>query len=167
MSRVPGPDPAVVARDGAALVLTREALRWAVPVAVVVVVGSFLLRGSAAGVTALASATAVLLLQLASGWSVGVASRYGPQALQAVTLFGVLGRLALYALLLVGLSNVEAVDGIALAVTVVTLTVTILVAESRMALRYAPLWWAPQQPATPPVHQTDAAPVAVNGKDRS
>lgn len=167
MSSVPGPDPAVVARDGAALVLTREALRWALPVAGVLVVGSFLLRGSAGGITALASATAVLLLQLASGWSVGVASRYGPQALQAVTLFGVLGRLALYALLLLGLSDVEAVDGIALAVTVVTLTVTILVAESRMALRYAPLWWSPRQPTSSFDHQTDPAPVAVNGKDRS
>lgn len=165
-----GPDPATVARDGAALVLTREAMRWATPVAAVLVAGAFLLRGTAGGTTALVTAAAVLLLQLASGWLVGTASRFGPQALQAATLFGVLGRLGLYAVLLVLLADVAAIDRPVLAVVVVVLTLVVLAAEARMALRFSKLWWQPtgstDQPASPArVPAWTAAAPAAGGDD--
>lgn len=174
----PGPDPAAVARDGAALVLTREALRWAAPVAAVLVVGAFLVRGTTGGVTALVTAAALLAIQAASGWLVGTAGRLGPQALQAATLFGVLGRLGLYAVLLVLLADVTAIDRPVLAVVVVTLTLVVLAAEARMALRYAKYWWQPRDDAGPapapalatasaaPTSTSASAPSGADTKDR-
>jgi uncharacterized membrane protein len=155
MSRPTGPDPATVTRDGAALVLTREALRWATPAALVLVLGAWALRGTAAAVTAAVTGAAVLLLQFAAGWLTGAASRISPHALQAATLLGVLVRLGIYALLLLLLDDVTAIDRPVLAVVAVTLTLIVLAAEARMALRYSKLWW---QPTT--VAQGEPAPPA-------
>lgn len=140
---LPGPDPAVVARDGAAYVLAREAMRVAVPLAVVMVVLAYALRGVLGGTTALAAAVGVLGLQMLAGWSVGAASRFGPHVLQAVTMAGVLLRFGIYAALLIGLRDVVVVDGPALAVTVVVLTFAVLIVEVRVAMRSSKYWWTP------------------------
>ena len=154
---------AVAQRDGAALVLTREAMRFAVPVAAVLVLGAFALRGTEGGLTALVAAGALLAIQYASGWATGTASKHGPHALQAVTMFGVLARLALYAVLLAVLRDVPGLDVAVMATVVVTLTVVILSAEARMALRHAPMWWT-QAEGTAPAAATAGAP---DRKDRT
>lgn len=141
----PGTDPATVARDGAPVVLLRAGLRVALPLAAVLVLGSFLLRGTAAGATALVSAVVLLVLHIGTAKAAAVAGRVSPHALQAVTMFGFLGRLAIYGVLIAVFNDVQGVDGPVLATTVVALTVAVLVAEARVAARYSKYWWQPAE----------------------
>lgn len=139
-----GTDPtgtAAVARDGAPVVLLRAGLRAAVPVAAVLVVGSLVLRGVAGGLTALVASVVLLGLHVGTARAAAAAGRVSPQALQAVTLFGFLGRLALYGVLVAVFNDVAGVDGPVLAVVVVALTIAMLVAEARVAARYSKFWW--------------------------
>lgn len=137
----PATSAETVARDGAPMVLLRAALRVALPLAVVLVVGSFVMRDTAGGVTAAVTAVALLAIHWATAWAATVAGRISPQALQVVTMFGFLGRLALYAVLVAVFNDVEAVDGPVLATVVVTLFVAILLVESWVAARYSKFWW--------------------------
>lgn len=164
----PATSPETVARDGAPMVLLRAALRVALPLAVVLVVGSFVVRGTAGGVTAAVTAVALLAIHWATAWAATVAGRISPQALQVVTMFGFLGRLALYGVLVAVFNDVEAVDGPVLATVVVTLFVAILVVESWVAARYSKFWW--QTPGTEPTEPPQAdqpteTADAVAGKD--
>lgn len=138
-------DPATVARDGAPVVLLRAGMRSALPLAGVLVVGSFLLRGTAGGVTALVAAVVLLVLHVGTAKAAAAAGRISPQALQAVTMFGFLGRLAIYGVLIAVFNDVEGVDGPVLAAAVVGLTVAMLVAEARVAARYSKFWWQPTE----------------------
>lgn len=155
-------DLAAVPADGPEVVLLRAGLQVALPLALVLVIGSFLLRGTDGGVTALVSAGVLLLLHLGTAKAAALAGRISPQALQAVTLFGFLGRLALYGVLIAVFHDVAGVDGPVLATVVVALTVAMLAAEARMAVRYSKFWWQ----TTP---QTETAPspadAGVHGKD--
>ena len=155
-------DLAAVPADGPEVVLLRSGLQVALPLAVALVAGSFLVRGTDGGLTALVSAAVLLLLHLATARAAAGASRISPQALQAVTLFGFLGRLALYGVLIALFHDVEGVDGPVLATVVVALTVAMLAAEARVAARYSKFWWQ-----TPPHTETTASPAdaGVHGKD--
>jgi hypothetical protein len=156
------PDLVAVPSDGPEVVLLRSGLQVALPLAAALVVGSFLLRGTSGGVTALVSAAVLLGLHLATAKAAAAAGRMGPQALQAVTLFGFLGRLAMYGVLIALFHDVAGVDGPVLATVVVVLTVAMLVAEARVAARYSKFWWQ-----TPPHTETTASPAdaGVHGKD--
>lgn len=158
--------PETVARDGAAMVLLRAALRVALPLAVVLIIGSFVVRGVTGGVTATVTAVALLAIHGATAWAATVAGRISPQALQAVTMFGFLGRLALYGVLLAIFNDVDGVDGPVLATVVVVLFVAVLVAESRVAARYSKYWWKPTATASTDDQPTETAD-AVVGKDRA
>lgn len=140
-----GTDPATVARDGAPVVLLRAGMRTALPLAGVLVVGSFLLRGTDGGVTALVAAVVLVALHVGTARAAAAAGRVSPQALQAVTMFGFLGRLAIYGVLIAVFNDVEGVDGPVLATVVVGLTVAMLVAEARVAARYSKFWWQPTE----------------------
>ena len=153
-------DLAAVPADGPEVVLLRSALRVALPLAVVLVAGSFLLRGTDGGVTALVSAGVLLGLHLATARAAAAAGRVSPQALQAVTLFGFLGRLALYGVLIAVFNDVEGVDGPVLATVVVVLTVAMLAVEAKVAARYSKFWWETTETATP-------AEAGVHGKDQA
>ena len=83
--------------------------------------------------------------------------------LQGVALGGLFVRLVLYAVLLIALSPVEAVDGPVLAATVAVATIVLLTYETRFVLRTSQLWWLDDS--------TDAAPApagvgTTHGKDR-
>ena len=153
-------DLTAVPADGPEVVLLRSALQVALPLAVVLVAGSFLLRGVDGGVTALVSATVLLVLHLLSAKAAANAGRISPQALQAVTLFGFLGRLALYGVLIAVFNDVEGVDAPVLATVVVTLTVAKLAVEAKVAARYSKFWWATTETAT-------SAEADVHGKDQA
>jgi hypothetical protein len=154
----PKRDLATVPADGPEVVLLRSALQVALPLAVVLVAGSFLLRGTDGGVTALVSAAVLLGLHLVSARAAAAAGRISPQALQAVTLFGFLGRLALYGVLIALFNDVEGVDGPVLATVVVVLTVAMLAVEARVAARYSKFWWeTTETPAAAGVHGKDQA----------
>lgn len=145
----PGTDPtgsAAVARDGAPMVLLRAGLRAALPVAGVLVVGSFVLRGVDGGLTALVAAVVLLGVHVGTARAAAAAGRVSPQALQAVTLFGFLARLALYGVLVAVFNDVAGVDGPVLATVVVALTIAMLVAEARVAARYSKFWWQVEDP---------------------
>ena len=155
-------DLATVPADGPEVVLLRSGLQVALPLALALVAGSFLLRGVDAGVTALVSAAVLLLLHLGTAKAAAAAGRISPQALQAVTMFGFLGRLALYGVLIALFHDVEGVDGPVLAAVVVSLTVAMLAAEARTAARYSKFWWQADQPAETTAYPADAG---VHGKD--
>ena len=118
------------------------------------------MRGTEGGLTALVSAAVLLGLHLASARAAAAAGRVSPQALQAVTLFGFLGRLALYGVLIAVFNDVEGVDGPVLATVVVVLTVAMLAVEAKVAARYSKFWWETAETATP-------AEVGVHGKDQA
>ena len=153
-------DLAAVPADGPEVVLLRSALQVALPLAVVLVVGGFLLRGTDGGVTALVTAAVLLGLHLVTARAAAAAGRISPQALQAVTLFGFLGRLALYGLLIAVFNDVEGVDAPVLATVVVVLTVAMLAVEARVAARYSKFWWETTETASP-------AEAGVHGKDQA
>lgn len=160
--------PDTVARDGAPMVLLRSALKVALPLAALLVIGSFVVRGVAGGVTAAVTAVALLGIQYVTAWAATVAGRVSPQALQAVTMFGFLGRLVMYGVLVAVFNDVRAVDGPVLATVVVSLVVAILVAESRVAMRYSKFWWqatGTEQTTTPQTDQPTETADAVAGKD--
>lgn len=153
-------DLTAVPADGPEVVLLRSALQVALPLAVVLVAGSFLLRGVDGGLTALVSAAVLLALHLLSARAAATAGRISPQALQAVTLFGFLGRLALYGVLIAVFNDVEGVDGPVLATVVVALTVAMLAVEAKVAARYSKFWWETTETAAP-------AEADVHGKDQA
>lgn len=154
-------DLTAVPADGPEVVMLRSALQVALPIAVVLVAGSFLLRGTDGGVTALVSAAVLLALHLLSAKAAATAGRISPQALQAVTLFGFLGRLALYGVLIAVFNDVEGVDGPVLATVVVALTVAMLAVEARVAARYSKFWWETTETTASP------AEAGVHGKDQA
>jgi len=158
MQLAPGTDPDTVARDGAPVVLLRAAMKVALPLAGVLVLGSFLLRGVDGGTTALVSAGVLLALHVGTAKAAAGAGRISPNALQAVTMFGFLARLAVYGVLIAVFNDVEGVDGPVLATVVVALTIAILVAEAKVAARYSKFWWQPTEtPAVAGVHGKDPA----------
>ncbi len=153
-------DLTAVPADGPEVVLLRSALQVALPLALVLVAGSFLLRGVDGGLTALVSAAVLLALHLVSAKAAASAGRISPQALQAVTLFGFLGRLALYGVLIAVFNDVEGVDAPVLATVVVALTVAMLAVEAKVAARYSKFWWDTTETAA-------SAEAGVHGKDQA
>lgn len=180
-SHLLGTDPTSVTGSGALVVLTRAALRVAGPLAVVLVVGSFALRGPAGGVTALASAVVLLGLHVGSGRLSARIGRGNPNLLPALTMLGLIVRLGVYGALIAIFGDVAGVDVPVLAATVIGLTVVILVVETIVVARYSKFWWQPQaaapsaapEAATPAAPEADApAPAAdsapaIAGKDRT
>lgn len=138
-------DPDAVARDGAPVVLLKAGLKVAVPLAALIVVGSYVVRGVAGGTTALVAAVVLLALHAGTAAAAAWAGRISPHALQAVTTFGFLLRLALYGLLIALLSDVRGIDGPVLAATVLPLTIAMLAAEARVVARYSKFWWTPTE----------------------
>lgn len=127
--------------------MTRAALRVGGLLAVAAVVVAAAVRGTAGALTALGGVGLVVGSFAVTGWSLAWAARHGPGSLQAVALGGFLLRLVVYALAIVALSPVRAVDGPVLAVTVAVAAVVLLSAEVRLLLRRGELWWV--QAGTP------------------
>lgn len=91
--------------------------------------------GAAIGVAVVAG---TLLL---SGATMSLAAPFGPSALMAAVLGGYVLKLVIYAMLIVLLGDVEAIDGPSLAVTAAILLVVALVWQTRRILRDRRLFW--------------------------
>ena len=121
-------------------------------------------RGWSGALTALGAVVLVVGNFVATGRSLAWAATKSLAVLQGVALGGLFARLVLYAVLIVVLNPVEAIDGPVLAVTVALSTIVLLTYETRFVLRTSQLWWVDAGPA-------DTAPVPAGvgttpGKDR-
>jgi uncharacterized membrane protein len=145
--RLLGVDPATATGGEALLLLTRAALRVAVVLSVVLVLGALALRGTGAAVTALLSAIVLVGLHIGSGALTARLSRDNPNQMPVITMAALLLRLVIYGVLVVVLGDVDGVDVPALAVTVTSLTVAMIVVEARLVVRYSKFWWQPTDPA--------------------
>lgn len=121
--------------------MARAAVRVGSAVAVPLVLAAGLLRGTASALTALGAVLVVVGSFYVTGRSLAWAARLGVVALQAVALGGFLLRLMLYALAIVLLGPVEAIDGPVLAISTVVAMVTVLAYEVRLVLRHQEFWW--------------------------
>lgn len=121
--------------------MARAAVRIGAVVAVPVVGLSWALRGTGGGLTALGAVVLVVGTFYVTGRSLHWAGNISPVALQAVALGGFFLRLVLYALLIVLLRPVEAVDGPVLAISTAVTLVVVLAYEVRLVLRHAEFWW--------------------------
>lgn len=121
--------------------MASAALRIGAVVAVPVVVTAWMLRGDAAGLTALGAVLLVVGNFAATGWSLDWAGRHGLAMLQGVALGGFLLRLIMYAIGIVLLTPVEAIDGPVLAVSVAVTTIVLLATEVWLLSHRAELWW--------------------------
>ncbi len=137
------------------LTMARAALRVGVIVAVPVVLAAAALRGTAAGVTALAAVAVVVANFYVTGRSLSWAAKIGPAALQATALGGFLVRLVIYAGAIVLLRPVEAIDGPVLAISAAVAMVVVLAYEVRLVTSHRELWFV----------DTSVRPVA--GKERA
>lgn len=147
--RLLGTDPATATGGEALLLLTRAAGRVAAVVSVVLVVGALVLRGVPGALTALGTALVLVGLHVGSGVLTARFSRRNPVAMPAITMGMLLLRLAVYALLVVLLGDVAGIDVPVLAVTVLSLTATMLVLEAWLVARYSKYWWQPTEPTVP------------------
>lgn len=146
--------------DGSELAMARAALKVGVPMAVlaVAIVGPW--RGTASALTALGAIVVVVGNFYVTGRSLAWAARISLTVLQAVALGGLFLRLVLYAVLILLLRPVEAIDGPVLAVTAAVAMVVLLAYETRFVLATSQLWW---------LHDASSAPSAGSralGKDR-
>lgn len=121
--------------------MARAAVRVGVPLALVVTGLAWAIRGPAGGLTALGAVALVVGNFTLTGHSLGWAARFGPTAIQAVALGGFLVRLVAYAVLIVVLRPVEAIDGPVLAISTAAAMVVVLAYEVRLVLRHTELWW--------------------------
>ncbi len=155
--RLLGTDPTSVQGDAALVVLTRAAMRVAVPFAVLITVGAFLFRGVAGGITALAAATMLLGLHVGSARITARLSKGKPQLMPAYTMLTLIVRLTVYGVLILIFGDVAGVDVPVLAVTVITLTFAMLLVETSVVARYSKFWWQPTEVAeTRPLERTEA-----------
>lgn len=123
------------------LTMARAALRVGVVLVPLAVVASWVLRGPEAGLTALGAVALVILNFYATGRSLAWAASFSPAVVMAVALGGFFARLVMYAVALVVLTPVQAIDGPVLAVTVAIATIVLLTYEVRLALSHAEFWW--------------------------
>lgn len=121
--------------------MARAAVRVGAAITVPVAGTAWLLRGPAGAASALGGVVLVIASFAGTGWSLHWAGRHGRSVLQAVALGGFGLRLGLYAIVLVLLEPVPAVDGPALAVATAAALVVLLVHETRLLSRRAELWW--------------------------
>ncbi len=148
--RLLGTDPTAVRGGEGLVLLARAALRVGIVVAVVLVLGALLLRGTAGALTALGASVGLVGLHVGSGALIARLSRDNPQAMPAITMVALLVRLAVYGLLVALLGDVEAVDVPVLAVTVLSLTAAMLGVETWLVARYSRFWWQTTTPPAPP-----------------
>lgn len=122
-------------------VMVHAAARLGAVLGPVVVAVAWWLRGLRGGLTATGAVLLVVGVFAVTGWSLRWAARRGPAVLQAVALGGFGVRLGLYALAVVLLSPLEAVDGHALAVSTGVVLVALLAYEARVLTTRSELWW--------------------------
>lgn len=137
------------------LTMARAALRVGAIVVLPVVLGALALRGTAAGLTALGAVLVVVGNFYVTGRSLSWAARIGPVALQAMALGGFGLRLVLYAVALVLLRPVDAIDGPVLAISAAVAMVVVLAYEVRLVSSHRELWFV------------DASARPVDGKERA
>lgn len=151
------------AGDPIELQLALGALRLLVAVTVPVIAVAWFLAGFEGGLSAAIAIALVAGMYLMSGALLSYAAKFGPEALMAAALGGFALRLAIYGLLLVLLTPVEAIHGPTLAVTAAVLIVATLVYEARMVSKIPNLYWvdasAARRTVRPSAHRPDR-PVA-------
>jgi hypothetical protein len=123
------------------LSMARAALRVGALLALPLVVGALVLRGTAGAVTALGAVAFVSLNFYATGRSLRWAAQQGPVVLQAVALGGFLARLGLYGVMLVLLRPVEAIDGPVLAISAAIALIVVLAFEVRLVTADPRIWF--------------------------
>lgn len=140
--------------------MVRAAVRAGVVVGVPIVAVAAVWRGTAGGLTALVTVAFVVAMFALTGVSLRWAAAHGPTAIQAVALGGFFVRLVLYAVLIMALRPVEAIDDTVLAVSAAVALVAVLAYEVRIVLTNRQFWFvdASVRPAT--------APPVVDRKDR-
>lgn len=139
--------------------MARAAVRVGLVLTIPVVGLAWLLRGQSGGLTALGAVVLVIGTFALTGHSMAWAARIGPVALQAVALGGFMLRLMLYAIGIVVLGPVDAVDGPVLAITVAVAMVVLLAYEVRLVLQHREFWWVTTADAP-------TATAGIAGKDR-
>jgi hypothetical protein len=142
--------------------MARTAVRVGALLAVPTVALAWLLRGPAAGLTALGAVLFVTGLFWLNGHSLAWAGRRGPTVLQAVALGGFFLRLVTYAALIVLLRPIEAIDGHVLAISTAVTTIIVLAVEVRFVLRHGEFWFVQPTPIG-----AGAPGLATDGKDRA
>ena len=150
--------------------MAQTALKLGLPMAVVAVAVAVPLRGWDGGLTALGAVVVVIGSFYVTGRSLAWAAPKSLAVLQGVALGGLFLRLVLYALLIVLLRGVEAVDGPVLAITAAVAMVFLLAYETRFVLRTSQLWWlndpVPGDVSTASVGTGAAGSLLGHGKDR-
>lgn len=126
---------------GAETVMIGAAARAAAVLAPLLVVAAWWLRGPAGALSALAAVALVVGVFVSTGWSLRWAAGRGPAVLQTVAVGGFAARLALYALGVVLLAPLEAIDGHALAASTAVALVALLGYEAWLLSRRSELWW--------------------------
>jgi ATP synthase protein I len=127
--------------DANEVAMARAAVRVGALTAVPVVAVAGLVRGTAGALTALAAVAFVTGLFYVTGRSLAWAASKSVTALQAMALGGFFVRLVLYAVLIVVLRPVEAIDGPVLAIATAVTMIVVLAFEVRFVLRHSELWW--------------------------
>lgn len=142
IDRLLGADPTGLTGGDALAGLMRASLRVGVVVALVIVLGAAMTRGVPGAVTALVTAAVLIGLHVGSGLATARLARGRPMAMPGITMAALLLRLAVYGLLVAVFSGNDAIDVPVLAVTVVTLTISMLTVESVLVVRHSRHWWA-------------------------
>lgn len=140
---MPTPTRAAAAdgRVTAETVMMGAAARASAVLAPLLVATAWWLRGPAGAVSALGGVALVVGVFLSTGWSLRWAAGRGPAVLQTVAVGGFVVRLALYALGVVLLAPLEAIDGHALAASTAVALVALLGYEAWLLSRRSELWW--------------------------
>lgn len=153
------------------LMMARASLRVGLPLALGSLAIVYPWRGAASAATALGAVALVVGNFYLTGRSLAWAAKKSLAVLQGVALGGLLARLVLYAVLIVVLDPVEAIDGPVLAVTTAIATVVLLTYETRFVLATSQLWWldpraAGSAPARAVVGDATTAGSHGHGKER-
>ncbi len=132
--------------------MARAALGVGACLAVPVVGIAWLVRDLAGALTALGALAIVIGQFWVTGRSLAWAAGKGPVAVQATALGGFFLRLVFYAVLILALRPVEAVDGPVLAIVTAVSLVILLTWEVRLVMRHSEMWFidADQRPTSTP-----------------
>jgi hypothetical protein len=143
-------DAATGGRSDVAPVTPDEPIEWRIALSgmwITLALGALFVAGGQwfmgfEGLLSTGMAVAIVVgMQLLTGAMMSVAARFGPTALMAAALAGYVFKLAIYALLIVLLRDVAALDGPSFAVTAAILLVVALAWQTRQVLRDQRLFW--------------------------
>jgi len=105
------------------------------------VAGAAVLAGQRGALGAGIAVAVVAGMLLLSGGAMSLMAPFGPSALMAAVLGGYVLKLCIYALLILLLRDVAAIDGPSLAITAAVLMLAALAWQARVALRDKRLFW--------------------------